>query len=337
MSRAATDFGCLVQGLPDHSHFFAMVFCVLRPLPSDGSRSTDRQSSAGLLATTKRENTMPARALVTATVVLWALHAPAQIPFDDRYTFRATHETGPFGQSFAVSVLYDAEIGTNGSAPADLIGWSYGLCHDEDSLTVQSVVDGTAIDALGLSFNAINESPSPGGGFTVAVVVDFYSVLTLPPGTNLELNLASYNALPDLPQSTELAFCNTLSSPAVQTLVVEIGNTSLRPSTLSGSISLSLPPDFSRGDCNADGVFDIGDVVFLLGALFPPTGSTALTISCREACNLNGDHTVGIADAIAMGSALFNPSPMIIPAPTSCGQDPQQLNAIDCTQFNACP
>ena len=90
-------------------------------------------------------------------------------------------------------------------------------------------------------------------------------------------------------------------------------------------------PEFVRGDCNADGGFNIADSIFLLAALFSggPAGS------CLDSCDANDDGGINIADAIYALAALFSGGPA--PTPTSCGVDPTDTDPLDCASFPPCP
>ncbi|OUU23371.1 MAG: hypothetical protein CBC13_05830, partial [Planctomycetia bacterium TMED53] len=90
-------------------------------------------------------------------------------------------------------------------------------------------------------------------------------------------------------------------------------------------------PEFVRGDCNADGGFNIADAIFLLASLF--SGGPAGT--CSDACDANDDGGVNIADAIFSLAALFSGGPA--PTPTSCGVDPTDTDVLDCVSFPPCP
>jgi len=93
-------------------------------------------------------------------------------------------------------------------------------------------------------------------------------------------------------------------------------------------------PLFGRGDCNADGGFNIADAIFLLAALFSggPAGP------CLDACDSNGDGSVNIADAIFALAALFSGGPPPSdPAPTDCGVDVDDSDTLDCASFPPCP
>ena len=90
-------------------------------------------------------------------------------------------------------------------------------------------------------------------------------------------------------------------------------------------------PEFVRGDCNADGGFNIADSIFLLAALF--SGGPAGT--CLDSCDANDDGGINIADAIYALAALFSGGPA--PTPTSCGIDPTDTDPLDCASFPPCP
>ena len=90
-------------------------------------------------------------------------------------------------------------------------------------------------------------------------------------------------------------------------------------------------PEFVRGDCNADGGFNIADAIFLLAALF--SGGPAGT--CLDSCDANDDGGINIADAIFSLAALFSGGPA--PTPTTCGVDPTDTDALDCVSFPPCP
>ncbi|NRA75478.1 MAG: hypothetical protein HRU16_06005 [Planctomycetes bacterium] len=89
---------------------------------------------------------------------------------------------------------------------------------------------------------------------------------------------------------------------------------------------------FQRGDCNADGGFNIADAIFLLGNLF----SGGPDSTCVDACDANDDGSINIADAIFVLGTLFSggnnpPDPF-----GDCGEDPTADN-LDCAEYNNCP
>lgn len=89
---------------------------------------------------------------------------------------------------------------------------------------------------------------------------------------------------------------------------------------------------FVRGDCNADGGFDISDAITMLSILF----SGAPPPLCDDACDANDDGAFNIGDAVYLLSNLFSGGPPPpIPFP-DCGSDPTP-DSIDCVSFPPCP
>ena len=91
-------------------------------------------------------------------------------------------------------------------------------------------------------------------------------------------------------------------------------------------------PQFDRGDCNADGSFNIADAVFLLGQLFSggPAGP------CQDSCDSNDDGGVNIADAVYKLGTLFSGGPDPAAPFGVCGLDPS-MDMVDCLSFPTCP
>ena len=91
--------------------------------------------------------------------------------------------------------------------------------------------------------------------------------------------------------------------------------------------------DFQRGDCNADGSFNIADAIYTLALLFSggPAGS------CDDACDANDDGSINIADAIYALASLFSGGPPpALPGPDACGPDPTD-DILTCDSFPPCP
>ncbi len=91
---------------------------------------------------------------------------------------------------------------------------------------------------------------------------------------------------------------------------------------------------FKRGDCNADGMFNIADAIFLLSRLFVsgPAGP------CDDACDSNDDGRMDISDAVYSLGALFVPGAAQPLAPAvDCGVDPT-MDSVGCVSFSPpCP
>ena len=91
--------------------------------------------------------------------------------------------------------------------------------------------------------------------------------------------------------------------------------------------------DFMRGDCNADGAFNIADAIYTLASLFSggPAGP------CADSCDANDDGGLNIADAIYTLAALFSGGPAPAPpSPGNCGEDGTDTDALDCVTYNDC-
>lgn len=154
-------------------------------------------------------------ALGCLSIALLGTPAVAQ---DDRYTLRMTGTTTALTSE--VTVLLDAVPGTLGN-PLNLLSWSFGVCHDPAELTVTSVVAGsatlTAQNGFPVDFHDVNLAPMPGDGFTVGSVVDAFSFFSLAPAPGLSLDVATYQHASSA--TTTLAFCNSLGTPPVFTVV----------------------------------------------------------------------------------------------------------------------
>ncbi len=95
---------------------------------------------------------------------------------------------------------------------------------------------------------------------------------------------------------------------------------------------IAPPATFVRGDCNANGTFDLSDIIGLLGFLF----GSSFSPPCHDACDMNDDGAENIADAIAGLLNLFGAGAPI-PAPhPMCGPDPT-ADLLDCVSFPPCP
>ncbi len=92
------------------------------------------------------------------------------------------------------------------------------------------------------------------------------------------------------------------------------------------------PGQFLRGDCNADGAFNIADAVYVLGNLFSggPEGP------CLDSCDSNDDGGINIADAIASLGSLFSGTGPLPPPFVDCGNDPT-VDGLECATYDSCP
>lgn len=77
-------------------------------------------------------------------------------------------------------------------------------------------------------------------------------------------------------------------------------------------------PGFIRSECNGDGEMNLADAVFLLVHLFQSGG----TPPCLDACDINDDNAIDVADPIALLGWLFSGSPVLPDPYPNCGSDP---------------
>ncbi|MGE3166741.1 MAG: proprotein convertase P-domain-containing protein [Planctomycetota bacterium] len=103
---------------------------------------------------------------------------------------------------------------------------------------------------------------------------------------------------------------------------------------LSALGGVAGPPNFVRGNVNADNSINLLDAVTMLSYLFIP-GSTVPP--CLDAADVNDGGTVNLLDAVNLLSYLFIPMspPPAAPFP-NCGQDPNPDN-LGCASFAPCP
>lgn len=218
---------------------------------------------------------------------------------DDRYRFYAQDLVGDTGASVTMTFFLDSQPGTNGD-PLPVQGWSYGMCHDPLQLALTDLVDGeTTLTVKGGNppdFNAVNDQPNPGTGFTIGVVIDFFGLQQLAPGTAYELNEATYSILASTGTTVPLDFCDTLANPQVQTVVV--AGPTFVPVQTSGSISVEE---------------NIEPFVLRVGEAVAPSGSDvtlAVTLDNPDAVagfqiGLANDGSVAVPSAIDPGAALL--------------------------------
>ncbi len=110
---------------------------------------------------------------------------------------------------------------------------------------------------------------------------------------------------------------------------IDSGNLIVVPGSLIITATTTVA-EFSRGDANADGSFNIADAIAILDYVF--FGSFA---SCLSAYDANDDGGLDIGDAVYGLSTLFSGgSPPPAPYP-GCGADPTP-DSLNCTTFAGC-
>ena len=95
---------------------------------------------------------------------------------------------------------------------------------------------------------------------------------------------------------------------------------------------MTIVDGFNRGDCNADEVPNVADVVFLYDYLFTQ-GTVPI---CDDACDINDDGTLNVADGIYLLSYLFTQGPPLPDPFNVCTEDPT-ADFLECAEVPPCP
>lgn len=243
---------------------------------------------------------------------------------DPDYALRIPDASAPHPGPVELRVLLDS---------ADFVeGFSFGVCYDTTALDLLAVAQGTEVLAASPTgadfFNAFETSE----GFAIGVVIDFFGVLEMLPGSDLELIVATLGT-PLAGSVAETArICDEIGIPPVTSVVVVAGS-SLFPLRTPGLIELPVL-SFRRGDGNHDGGVDLADALFLGEFLFDPDVND---VPCREACEVNGDGRIDIADMVYTLSYLFGGGPAPGAPFPGCGADPDPGSGFGCDAGASCP
>ncbi|NRA74593.1 MAG: hypothetical protein HRU16_01520 [Planctomycetes bacterium] len=262
--------------------------------------------------------------------------APANV-----FTLRCTDQQASFSSvsgigSFTNSITM-TEDSDNTGYPNDTQGFSFGIGHDSNLLTVLDVHPGAILDALnggsGPSFYNVGIFTD---GCTVGCVYDFQNIAVAQFPTETELASADYETVAGTLAGTDAG--DTIVTqltpaeglgPNPVTLVMVVNGQSNAMASEAGEITLVAAGGFDRGDCNDDGLFDIADGITLLNNLF-----LGGDVPCDDACDGNDDELKDIADPIYILAALFNNGPLP-PDSGSCGPDPTE-GTLGCDSFDSC-
>ena len=243
-------------------------------------------------------------------------------------------------EQFTVTASIEEVAGSVG-AINDAYGFSMALESEQEFIVPTAAMVGSGLQGLnggaGPEFFSVNTFSS---GVTVGVVFSLMSpVQTLTFSTATDVVEIEYTTnvnglLGQLtPVTTTLDWQNRLGTPPISNTVVysTAGDTS-HVIPINGVVTLN-PVDelFVRGDCTANGTYDIGDPIALLGTLFAGGGA----LPCEDACDGNDDGALNVADAVYLLLHLFsNGTPPPAPYP-SCSAD-ATADPLDCGNFGSC-
>lgn len=237
---------------------------------------------------------------------------------------------GSVGANVAVQCLLDSFAGE------PVYAWSWSVCHDDASLTLDGIADGASTMAVnsgaGPDVNLVQVFP--GEGWSVGVMVSIVGAEALAPAGDHELHVASYVVTETSP--TVVSYCGTLGDPDIG-VVLSVGGASVLPTTADGVVNgTPPPPQFRRGDADADGTFNgLVDALFLLAFQF--TGGPMPP--CLDAADADDDGAVsGLVDSLLILAFQFQGGPAPAdPGPNVCGSDPTD-DALGCeTPPVVCP
>lgn len=231
-----------------------------------------------------------------------------------------------------------------------LEAWSFGICNNQDIFVpTDATIEGTFAAEL-------NEGEGPGflsiaiteSGVTMAAIVqqfppvdDTPGALAIEPGKNRSLLDVSYkkvstsmNIILEDNSLHTVKYCSKLGDPPVTTLFV-VNGYEVYPATLPGVVVFEQPApvEFVRGDANADGAHDLGDVIKILDYLF---GDGEAPV-CLQAADANESDEINLADPVYLLNWLFadgdKPS---MPYP-DCGISAQDdIKKLTCDSFPPC-
>ncbi|MAJ29387.1 hypothetical protein CBD41_08280 [bacterium TMED181] len=161
-------------------------------------------------------------------------------------SFNAGSGTAPEGGSGTLSMTMD-------NTGQEIAGWSLGVCNDPAVATVNDANSGadteTAKNGSAPDFNQIGIFPE---GATQGVVLCFTGCAVVTDVSGFEMLTVDYQGVAE--GTTDIAFCDSLGSPPVATVIV-VNGASLAPTQNTGTLNVVGVPDpeytYSAGSASA--------------------------------------------------------------------------------------
>ncbi len=155
-----------------------------------------------------------------------------------QYVLTAGTGAGAAGDGIEIAVSLDAD--------SPIRGFSLGLAHDGDALTLDSIAEGAALadfnSGAGPDYFAVDVDPEVGIGGWIGCVFSLDSPIEeLDAGTDLELAVFTYSVASSATPGSSIAldFSNDLGDPPVRTIVST--GSSFEPTTESGAVDILTP------------------------------------------------------------------------------------------------
>ena len=200
----------------------------------------------------------------------------------------------PFTMSFSSSSVVQGgqaavDFSFTHADPNGVQGFSFGVCHDTDVLTLEPVGTSGDFDEVvdwAPAVETLKQGGAPdffqqnleSGGWTVGCVICFTSCDVLAPGT-YEFGTAYYRVNGAVGATGSVGLCSTLGTPPVSAVAV-VGGASLPMTTVDGSVEvLDVPPivfSYIAPDKNVnyDPATGIGDFSASLSISEDPSNAT---------------------------------------------------------------
>lgn len=242
---------------------------------------------------------------------------------------------GDYATTSGQSVALPVEI----ESPEPVTGFSFGVRHDAQKLTLESVRRAPALDAVwgeqgpDMDFYAVNEDPAGGAGFTVGVILGPRDPgQVLPAGVHAVFE-ADYSARAGVSGAASVSVTSELGNPLVA-LVIDVGGG--QSQVVEGSevdVLISVP--FQRGDTDQDDNLNITDAVLILLVLFQGQGQ--LAEPCGASLDIDGDNNLVLTDAVFLLQFLFARGVPPAPPFPDCGQpDGPIAPELICREYTPC-
>ncbi len=255
--------------------------------------------------------------------ILFFLGAQSQANFN--FTFKVTDASGGQGSQRDLHVLIDNE-------KDQVQGWSLGVCHDPNLLTINSVGHGPDLQAFNdgegpdIFFYNVYPEPPLGPGWNTGIVINVWGLEFLQPGIDYDIHVANYTLVGNPGEkgtNTLVCPCHKQIGNPVTPMIVIDGEVPPVAEAECGRVDI-LPPSlipFRRGDCNDDGRIDIPDGIWILQQIF--LGGPASP--CDDACDPNLDGNIDLADAVYLFGYTLAQGPPPAPPFPECGQGEDQF------------